>query len=148
MIARKVHTRIIRRNKKLGNYTVEATWTELDGNRRTELFDSMAEAKRWKVLINWEDEGRITNLQRAVDCGYTYELQPGFRDMHGKKWQAWTYTPDFVYVQDGIEIVEDYKSKHPPAEWRHKELMFRSLYPEVHFFVNERIRGVYEPPTE
>lgn len=134
IVSRKVRGRVKRRGKKYGNKIIDTEWG---------TFHSEEELKRWQVLMSLEDEQRISNLQR----GENMVLIPKFEDMHGKSW-SWHYKPDFVYHQNGIVVVEDYKSKHPPAEWRHKELMFRFVHPDLHFFVNERIRGVYEPPGD
>lgn len=143
IVSRKVHVRLRGRGKRHGNRLVDATWKDLDGNTVEGIFRSVAEADRWKVLLNWEDEGRISNLQ----LGKRIWLVPEFTDMHGNKW-SWHYTPDYTYVQNGIHVVEDYKSENQPIEWRHKEVMFRHLFPDVHFFVNSDIHGEYVPPKE
>ena len=133
LVKRKVRGRISRRRKKNKTKVIQTEWG---------TFDSEDELKRWQQLLTWEDEGRITDLKR----GEPMELQPGFRDAHGKKWRAWTYTPDFTYVQNGITIVEDFKGMRP-NEWSIKERRIRYKYPDMHFFVNESITGEYEPPA-
>lgn len=132
IVSRKVRGRVKRRGKKYNNKIIETEWG---------TFHSEEEMKRWQVLLNWEDEGRIFQLYRGTNIA----LVPKFVDMHGESW-SWYYKPDFTYTQNGIDVVEDYKSKHKPIEWRHKEVMFRYTYPDVHFFVNEKIKGVYQPP--
>jgi len=136
MIATKMRGRRIGRGEKYGNKRIKT-------NHGT--FDSEAEAERFSVLLGWQDEGRVANLRQ----GERITLQPGFRDMHGKAWQAWTYTPDFLYTvpEYGIEVMEDFKGRRPP-EWSAKERRIRYRWPDVHFFVNEDLGGWYIPPAE
>ena len=77
---------------------------ELDGYK----FDSKKEAKRYADLKLEMRAGTITNL----------ELQPKFRfEINGRRLREKrhrakqiTYTADFRYMRDGVEIVEDVKS--------------------------------------
>jgi hypothetical protein len=77
--------------------------TEVNGH----TFDSKGEAQRYRELALLERSGLIKDLQLQVN----YVLQEGFEDADGVKQRAITYTADFTYVQDGITIIEDYKSK-------------------------------------
>ena len=72
--------------------------------RKTEYngmtFDSRKELTRYKELELLERAGEISNLRRQVE----FELipkQPGERKA--------VYTADFVYTENGKEIVEDVK---------------------------------------
>lgn len=67
-------------------------------------FDSIKEKNRYIGLKQLEKLGVIQNLQRQVK----YELQPSFK-LNGKTIRSITYIADFVYIQDGMEIVEDTK---------------------------------------
>ncbi len=64
--------------------------------------DSQKEANRWCELKLLQRAGKISDLQRQV----SYELLPkqdGERAVH--------YVADFVYVENGREVVEDAKGK-------------------------------------
>lgn len=68
-------------------------------------FDSKKEAKRFRELCLLEKAGKITELERQVK----FELIPSQR-IDGKVVErACTYVADFVYKQDGRQIVEDTK---------------------------------------
>lgn len=67
-------------------------------------FDSRKEADRYLVLRGLEEDGSIEDLRRQV----RYELVPAF-DVDGKHYRPVFYVADFVYVEDGKEVVEDVK---------------------------------------
>lgn len=67
-------------------------------------FDSRKEADRYLVLKGMEDDGAIEDLRRQV----RYELVPAF-DVDGRHYRPVYYVADFVYVEDGKEVVEDVK---------------------------------------
>lgn len=67
-------------------------------------FDSRKEADRYLALKAMEEEDLIGNLRRQV----RYELIPAF-DVDGKHYRPVFYVADFVYVEDGKEVVEDVK---------------------------------------
>ena len=69
-------------------------------------FDSKKEANRYNQLKLLEKVGVIKNLQRQVK----FELQPSFK-YNNKTIRAINYIADFVYEQDGKQIVEDVKSE-------------------------------------
>lgn len=73
------------------------------------VFDSEKEAMRYIALSELEQKGIIRNLQLQKK----YELIPTQRDENGKVIErACYYYADFVYDRcDGVEIVEDVKSK-------------------------------------
>ena len=70
--------------------------TYVDGIR----FDSKREAQRWTQLVLLEKAGAIMGLRRQVP----YVLVD--KSKHGR---ALCYYADFVYMQDGKEVVEDAK---------------------------------------
>lgn len=79
-------------------------------------FDSKREANRYRELVLLERAGRLSNLQRQVK----FELIPSQR-INGKVVErACTYVADFVYFQDGKQIVEDAKGYKTP-EYRIKK---------------------------
>lgn len=67
-------------------------------------FDSRKEASRYLVLKDMEEDGIIEDLRRQV----RYELIPAF-DVDGRHYRAVYYVADFVYREDGREVVEDVK---------------------------------------
>lgn len=85
---------------RYGRSKYHARKTTVDGI----TFDSRKEADRYLVLKGMEDDGAIENLRRQV----RYELVPAF-DVDGKHYRPVYYVADFVYVEDGREVVEDVK---------------------------------------
>ena len=67
-------------------------------------FDSRKEADRYLALKGMEEDGAIEDLRRQV----RYELVPAF-DVDGKHYRPVYYVADFVYREDGREVVEDVK---------------------------------------
>lgn len=67
-------------------------------------FDSRREADRYLVLKGMEEDGTIENLRRQV----RYELVPAF-DVDGKHYRPVFYVADFVYRENGHEVIEDVK---------------------------------------
>jgi hypothetical protein len=68
-------------------------------------FDSQKEANRYRELVLLERAGRIQNLQRQVK----FELLPSQR-IDGKVVErACHYVADFLYTENGKQIVEDTK---------------------------------------
>lgn len=70
--------------------------TEIDGLK----FDSRGEAKRYQVLRDRQTAGLISDLTTQV----SYRLT-----VNGIK--IADYRADFRYTREGVEIVEDYKSR-------------------------------------
>lgn len=81
-------------------------------NKRTEIggvkFDSKAEASRFVQLRRMQEAGLITDLQRQV----SFELAPAVK-IPGKNRMSppLRYFADFVYMQDGKQIIEDVKGQ-------------------------------------
>lgn len=70
------------------------------GNKQSGGFDSRREHRRYQELQLLEKIGEISNLRTQV----VYELTP----KAGKE-RASTYRADFVYSENGKEVVEDCK---------------------------------------
>lgn len=66
------------------------------------MFDSKREYKRFLYLLELEKEQKIFHLDRQVK----FELLP-----KQKGERAITYLADFVYLDNGVLVVEDVKSK-------------------------------------
>lgn len=79
------------------------------GNTKTEVngvkYDSKKEAKRAEQLETQERLGIITNLERQKK----FVLQPSFK-FAGHTIREIAYVADFVYKENGEQIVEDVKS--------------------------------------
>lgn len=88
-------------------------------------FDSRREADRYLVLKSMEEDGTIEDLRRQV----RYELVPAF-DVDGKHYRPVVYVADFVYVEDGKEVVEDVKGMATDV-YRLKSKLFARRYGKV-----------------
>lgn len=92
------------------------------GNKKTEVdgikFDSIREAKRYKVLKLLQKVGKIAFLRLQVE----YELNEGGT-------HSLVYIADFVYVETetGKEIVEDAKGMRT-AVYRKKCRLMKKIY--------------------
>lgn len=70
-------------------------------------FDSTGERDRWHELLILQRTGRISELQKQV----TFELFPSVKYEGDKRaTPAMRYVADFVYMQGGKKVVEDFKS--------------------------------------
>lgn len=85
---------------RYGRSKYHARKTTVDGI----TFDSRKEADRYLTLKGMEEDGAIENLRRQV----RYELVPAF-DVDGRHYRPVYYVADFVYAEDGKEVVEDVK---------------------------------------
>lgn len=85
-------------------------------------FDSRREADRYLVLKSMEEDGTIEDLRRQV----RYELVPAF-DVDGKHYRPVYYVADFVYMEDGKEVVEDVKGMRTDT-YRLKSKLFARRY--------------------
>lgn len=85
-------------------------------------FDSRKEADRYLTLKAMEEEGSIRDLRRQV----RYELVPAF-DVDGRHYRPVFYVADFVYVEDGKEVVEDVKGMKTDV-YRLKSKLFARRY--------------------
>lgn len=104
-----------------GRSKYHAKKTTVDGI----TFDSRREADRYLVLKSMEEDGAIEDLRRQV----RYELVPAF-DVDGKHYRPAFYVADFVYVEDGKEVVEDVKGMATDV-YRLKSKLFARRYGKV-----------------
>lgn len=84
----------------------------VDGKR----FASKGEARRYQALRILEADGWIANLQ----CQVRYPIR--INDV-----LVCTYIADFVYVEDGEKVVEDYKGART-AVYRLKAKLMQAVY--------------------
>lgn len=81
-------------------------------------FDSKKEARRYQELLLMQRTGIITDLKRQVP----YTLVPAF-NLNKKRYRAMSYIADFVYKENGQEIVEDTKGFRTEVYKIKKKLM-------------------------
>jgi hypothetical protein len=79
------------------------------------VFDSRKEAQRHQVLLLLQKSGQICDLERQKK----YILIPTQRDENGKLIEReLSYIADFVYKENGKEVVEDVKGYKEGAAYR------------------------------
>lgn len=90
------------------------------------IFDSMKEAMRYQELKMLQDHGKISDLK----CQVKFELQPHFRnEITGKMERAITYIADFVYIENGKQVIEDVKGfKTPEYKLKRKMMAYQGHY--------------------
>lgn len=92
--------------------------TEQDGIK----FDSKREATWFHRLSLRERAGEISNLRRQV----AYEIAPAVM-LDGRKRPARKYVADFVYVENGAEVVADAKGFRTEM-YRFKRHLMRAVH--------------------
>lgn len=98
-------------------------------NRKTVVdglvFDSQAEARRWKQLERLQQAGEITDLRRQV----AFELVRGVKLLGAlRATPALRYVADFAYTdRDGNQVVEDTKGMITPV-YRIKRHLMKAFY--------------------
>lgn len=104
-------------------------------------FDSGEEYDRWCFLKLLQQAGLIRDL---VYHKTAYELEPAYIDANGKHIRNITYTPDFWYYDAAykVEVVEDYKGWERES-FKRTAKMFKRKYPDIVFWVNKEIKGMY-----
>ncbi|MEQ6474187.1 DUF1064 domain-containing protein [Comamonas sp. wu1-DMT] len=102
-------------NPKYGNRKITAA----DGGK----FDSLAEFNRWAHLQMLQRGGHISDLRRQV----VFEMVPSVKFAGAARARpAIRYIADFVYLEQGIEVIEDVKGVETP-EFRIKRHLMKAL---------------------
>lgn len=100
------------------------------GNRKTEVdgivFDSAAEARRWRELRLLERAGRISGLRRQVPYVFLVHTT-GTSPECGEDKRQMRYVADFVYFEGSREVVEDVKG-YRTAEYKRKRRLMQKIY--------------------
>jgi len=100
------------------------------GAQRTEAFgmtfDSKKEAKRYGELRALQIAGVISDLTCQVHMPL-YGQNGMLRTDHGRQIK---YVADFVYREDGVEVIEDTKGVRTP-EYRLKKAILKSMGKEI-----------------
>ena len=96
--------------------------TEVDGI----VFDSQAEARRWRELRLLERAGEISGLRRQVPYVFLVHTT-GTEPECGEDKRQMRYVADFVYFEGGREVVEDVKG-YRTAEYKRKRRLMQKIY--------------------
>lgn len=83
-------------------------------------FPSKKEARRYRELKLLVRAGEIDNLRMQVE----YDLIPKMKAPDGSAIRKTSYVADFVYIQDGTEVVEDVKGFKTEVYKLKKKLMY------------------------
>lgn len=100
------------------------------GNKKVQvdgkIFDSLKEAYRYNELKMLQNHGKIQDLK----CQVKFELQPKFKnEITGKTEKAITYIADFVYTENGKQVIEDVKGfKTPVYKLKRKLMAYQGHY--------------------
>jgi hypothetical protein len=94
---------------------------------KTDGYDSRREARRAQELRLWLKAGFISDLREQVK----YRLIPaqyvdGFNGKPICARRECSYVADFVYIKDGIEVVEDCKG-FKTKEYKHKKILMKKI---------------------
>ena len=91
-------------------------------NKKTEykgmVFDSKKEFLRYLVLEDKQNKGEIKNLKRQVP----FILVPAF-NLNKKRYREMKYIADYVYEENGKQVVEDVKGIRTDVYKLKKKLM-------------------------
>jgi len=102
--------------------------TEVDGI----MFASKGEARRYGEL-------KLMEKARVISCLILqprFLLQEAFTDSEGKRHRKIEYVADFEYMEDGRDVVEDFKGVETPV-FKIKRKLFLKQYPSVLFRVTK-----------
>lgn len=86
---------------------------------KTNGYASKKEAKRAQELAIMAQGGLISDLLEQVP----YQLIPSQRSAFGKAERPCKYIADFVYLQNGVQVVEDCKGMRTPEYIIKRKLM-------------------------
>lgn len=82
------------------------------------LFDSKKELSQYLILEDMQNKGQIKNLKRQIP----FVLVPSF-NLGKKRYREMKYIADFVYEENGKQIVEDVKGIRTDVYKLKKKLM-------------------------
>lgn len=118
-----------------------------------ERWDSKKEYQRWLFLKEAEKKGLISNIRRQV----TYELIPSIKETYIEHLKTKdktkerviqrpiTYTADFVYEKDGVDVAEDVKASPNMAALDKAFLLKEKLF---RWKFGYPLKRVYKPTDE
>ena len=91
------------------------------------VFDSVGEFKRYRHLLALESAGIVSDLRLQVP----FEILPSFTTEQGENVKGITYKADFVYNEQGNDIIEDFKGMRTDVfnlKWRMMQYQYGNLY--------------------
>lgn len=104
-------------------------------------FDSTTEYKFWLHLLDMQEKGLITNLERQKE----FLLVPSFKDSYKNTVRKMVYISDFTFTKDGKEHIVDVKGSlfNTTQEWKVKWKMCKYLYQDYVYEVIVSLKGVW-----
>lgn len=102
-------------------------------------FDSTTEYKYWLHLIDMQEKGLITNLDRQKE----FLLVPKFKDSYGNTVRQMVYVSDMTYEKDGKKVCVDVKGSlyNITTESKVKIKMFKYLNQDYRFELIVTLNG-------
>ena len=102
-------------------------------------FDSTTEYKYWLHLIDMQEKGLITNLNRQKE----FLLVPSFKDSYKNTVRQMVYISDFTFSKEGKEHIVDVKGSlyNTTQEWKVKWKMCKYLYQDYVYEVMVTLNG-------
>lgn len=133
---------MMKKTKKRSKYGNKVTKT-LDGQK----FDSLKEKDRYYVLLMKQKAGIIVNLRRqvhfellpAIYVDEEVQLKTKTKVVQRCLFRPTEYVADFVYEEDGQEVVEDVKASH----W-FQDPVYRLKKKMMYYFHNIKIKEIYD----
>ena len=116
--------------RKKGDAKFNNTKVEMDGH----VFDSKAESERYVELKLMQRAGEISDLKLQP----LFVLIDSFK-LRKRTIRKLTYSPDFLYVKDGIKYAEDVKGA-TTEKYRIKRKLFLYFYGEEYVFIESKKR--------
>lgn len=96
-----------------------------------EMFDSEAEAKRWKYLRLRERAGQISHLERQPKFNFVINGRPVLsRSARYPNGRQVSYKADFAYFDGKHRVIEDVKG-HRTKEFILKKAIVEAIWPAV-----------------
>lgn len=135
------------RKKKTPENAPEKNTQSKHRNKKTEVdgikFDSKLEARRYIELKSLSETGHISDLQ----CQVRFNLIPAQRINNRVVERACDYLADFVYIENGRQIVEDVKSPitKTPAYIIKRKLMLERHNIRIREYMEKKKAGQYRP---
>lgn len=113
------------KRSKYGASTKKSDKPQLDGI----TFDSKDEMHYYEMLKDMKARGIVA----SYDLQPKYVLQPAFTDWQGKKWQAITYSPDFLvrYVLGQVVAVDVKSIGTATQQGELRRKMFLFAFPDI-----------------
>lgn len=102
-------------------------------------FDSTVEYKYWLHLIELQEQGLITNLERQKE----FVLVPKFKDSYGNAVRQMVYVSDMTYEENGKKVIVDVKGSlyNITIESKNKIKMCKYLNQDCRFEIIVSLNG-------